>query len=73
MDSGKGDPISSNPGDDIIREVMAAYGEIPGSPGPILLELSGAVQAEGSSESTLAHRKMQGETCLALAIGQILY
>ena len=48
IDSGK-EIYKFQSGDDIIREVMAAYSEIPGI-SPILLELWGS--PGGSSEST---------------------
>ena len=67
MDSGK-EIYKFQSGDDIIREVMAAYSEIPG----IRPNTAGAMGQSRRIIGVYSPIGRCGKTCLALAIGQIL-
>ena len=67
MDSGK-EIYKFQSGDDIIREVMAVYSEIPG----IRPNTAGATDQSRRIIGVYSPIGRCGKTCLALAIGQIL-
>ena len=67
MDSGK-EIYKFQSGDDIIREVMAVYSEIPG----IRPNTAGSVDQSRRIIGVYSPVGRCGKTCLALAIGQIL-
>ena len=67
MESGK-EIYKFQSGDDIIREVMAVYSEIPG----IRPNTAGSVDQSRRIIGVYSPVGRCGKTCLALAIGQIL-